>query len=58
MRIILVESKSSRRVEGFRTLTKACKALNLNYSTLTKVINSKCNYYENDSFKITRLPIQ
>lgn len=58
MRIILVERKSSKEVKGYRTLTKACKALELNYSTLTKVINAKCNYYENDTYKITRLPIQ
>lgn len=58
MRIILVERKGSKEVEGYRTLTKACKALELNYSTLTKVINASCNYYENDSYKITRLPIQ
>ena len=58
MRVILVEHKSSKKVEGYRTLTRACKALELNYSTLTKVINARCNYYENDRFKITRLPIQ
>jgi len=58
MRIILIEHKSSKTIEGFRTLTKACKALELNYSTLTKVINARCNYYENDRYKITRLPIQ
>lgn len=58
MRIILIERKSSKTVEGYRTLTKACKALELNYSTLTKVINANCNYYENDNFKITRLSIQ
>ena len=58
MRIILVERKGSKSIEGYRTLTKACKALDLNYSTLTKVINASCNYYENDTYKITRLPIQ
>ena len=58
MRIILIERKSSKTVEGYRTLTKACKALEFNYGPLTKVINAKCNYYENDNFKITRLSIQ
>lgn len=58
MRIILVEHKSSKKVEGFTNLTKACNALDLNYSTLTKVINASCNYYENSKYKLTRLPIQ
>lgn len=58
MRIILVEHKSSRKVEGYRTLTKACKALGINYSTITKIINGNCNYYENERIKLTRLPIQ
>ena len=58
MRIILVEHKSSRKVEGYRTLTKACKALDINYSTMTKIINANCNYYENEKIILTRLPIQ
>ena len=58
MRIILVEHKSSKRVEGYRTLTKACKALDINYSTMTKIINANCNYYENEKIILTRLPIQ
>lgn len=58
MRVILVEHKSSKKLEGYRTLTKACKALGLNYNTLTKVINGSCNLYENEEVKIKRLPIQ
>lgn len=53
-----MEHKSSKKIEGYRTLTKACKALGLNYNTLTKVINGSCNSYENEEVKIKRLPIQ
>lgn len=58
MRVILVEYKGTHKLEVYRTLTRMAKALELNYSTLTKVFNASCNYYENDSYKITRLPIQ
>lgn len=58
MKVILVERKSSKELEGYRTLTKACKALGINYNTITKVINGSCDVYENSEVKIKRLPIQ
>lgn len=58
MKVILVEHKNDKKLEGYRTLTKACKALGINYNTITKVINASCDSYENEQVKIKRLPIQ
>lgn len=58
MRIILVTSKATNGTQVYKNLTRACKALKINYSTATKVINGSCDIYETDEFIIHRLPIR